>query len=123
MNIIDSFGWFEYFAEGPNADFFAPGVENVDELLVPSISIYEVFKRILHQRSETEALQAIVAMQQGRVIELDATIVLSAAKLSATLKIPMADSIILATGRTFDAIIWTQDVDFYGLDGVRYIVK
>ena len=103
--------------------FFAPGVENVDELLVPSISIYEVFKRILHQRSETEALQAIVAMQQGRVIELDATIVLSAAKLSATLKIPMADSIILATGRIFDAIIWTQDVDFYGLDGVRYIVK
>ena len=103
--------------------FFAPGVENVDELLVPSISIYEVFKRILHQRSETEALQAIVAMQQGRVMELDATIVLSAAKLSATLKIPMADSIILATGRTFDAIIWTQDVDFYGLDGVRYIVK
>ena len=123
MNIIDSFGWFEYFAEGPNADFFAPGVENVDELLVPSISIYEVFKRILRQRSETEALQAIVAMQQGRVIELDATIVLSAAKLSATLKIPMADSIILARGRTFDAIIWTQDVDFYGLDGVRYIVK
>jgi predicted nucleic acid-binding protein len=123
MNIIDSFGWFEYFAEGPNADFFAPGVENVDELLVPSISIYEVFKRILHQRSETEALQAIVAMQQGRVIELDATIVLSAAKLSATLKIPMAESTILATGRTFDAIIWTQDVDFYGLDGVRYIVK
>ena len=103
--------------------FFAPGVENVDELLVPSISIYEVFKRILQQRSETEALQATVAMQQGRVIELDATIVLSAAKLSATLKIPMADSIILATGRTFDAIIWTQDVDFYGLDGVRYIVK
>ena len=123
MNIIDSSGWLEYFAEGPNADFFAPGVENVDELLVPSISIYEVFKRILQQRSETEALQAIVAMQQGRVIELDATIVLSAAKLSATLKIPMADSIILATGRTFDAIIWTQDVDFYGLDGVRYIVK
>ena len=123
MNIIDSSGWLEYFAEGPKADFFALGVENVDELLVPSISIYEVFKRILQQRSETEALQAIVAMQQGRVIELDATIVLSAAKLSATLKIPMAESTILATGRTFDAIIWTQDVDFYGLDGVRYIVK
>jgi predicted nucleic acid-binding protein len=123
MNIIDSSGWLEYFAEGPNADFFAPGIEDIEELLVPSISIYEVFKRILQQRSETVALQAIVAMQQGRVVDLDATIALSAAKLSATLKIPMADSIILATGRAFDAIIWTQDADFEGLDGVRYIVK
>jgi len=123
MNIVDSSGWLEYFAEGPNADFFAPAIENVDELLTPSISIYEVFKRVLQQRSENDALQAVVAMQQGRVVDLDVTIALSAAKLSATLKIPMADSIILATGRAFNATVWTQDTDFQGLDGVQYIPK
>ncbi len=123
MNIIDSSGWLEYFADGTNAEFFAPQIENIEELLVPSISIYEVFKRVLQQRSENEALQAAVAMQQGKVVDLDATIAMSAAKLSATLKLPMADSIILATGRAHDAIIWTQDADFDGLDGVRYIAK
>ena len=123
MNIVDSSGWLEYFADGPNAEFFAPAIENVDELLTPSISIYEVFKRVLQQRNENAALQAVVAMQQGRVIDLDVTIALSAAKLSAILKIPMADSIILATGRVFDATVWTQDADFEGLDGVQYISK
>jgi len=123
MNIVDSSGWLEYFAEGPNADFFAPTIENIDELLTPSISIYEVFKRVLQQRSENTALLAVVAMQQGRVVDLDVTIALSAAKLSATLKIPMADSIILATGRAFNATVWTQDADFQGLDGVQYIPK
>lgn len=123
MNIIDSSGWLEYFADGANAEFFAPGIENTDELLVPSISIYEVFKRILQQRSDNEALQAVVAMQQGKVVDLDATLALGAAKLSAMLKIPMADSIILATGRANDAVVWTQDADFEGLDGVRYIAK
>jgi len=120
MNIIDSSGWLEYFADGPNAEFFAPGIENVEELFVPTISIYEVFKRILQQRSENEAIQAVVAMQQGKVIDLDTTIAISAAKLSVELKIPMADSIILATGREYNAMIWTQDADFEGLDGVRY---
>ncbi len=123
MNIVDSSGWLEYFAEGSNADFFAPPIENTDELLVPSISLYEVFKRVLQQRSENDAIQAIVAMQQGQVVDLDATIALRAAKLSATLKIPMADSIILATARAFNATVWTQDPDFQGLDGVRYIPK
>jgi len=120
MNIIDSSGWLEYFADGPNAEFFAPGIENVEELFVPTISIYEVFKIILQQRSENEAIQAVVAMQQGKVIDLDTTIAISAAKLSVELKIPMADSIILATGREYNAMIWTQDADFEGLDGVRY---
>lgn len=120
MNIIDSSGWLEYFADGPNAEFFAPGIENVEELFVPTISIYEVFKRILQQRSENEAIQAVVAMQQGKVIDLDTTIAISAAKLSIELKTPMADSIILATGREYNAVIWTQDADFEELEGVQY---
>jgi toxin FitB len=123
MNVVDSSGWLEYFADGPNADFFAPSIENIEELIVPSISIFEVFKRILQQRSEDAALQAIVAMQQGTLIDLDSTIAIHAAKLSAKLKIPMADSIILETARANNATVWTQDADFKGLDGIQYIKK
>ena len=94
MNVVDSSGWLEYFADGPNANFFAPAIENVRELIIPSISLYEVFKRILQQRSEDEALQAVAIMQQGQVVDLDVTLALSAAKTSTELKIPMADSII-----------------------------
>ena len=109
MNVVDSSGWLEYFAEGPNADFFAPAIENTDDLLVPVISVYEVFKRVWQQKGEDGALQAAVAMQQAKVINLDATLALSAALLSHENKIPMADSIILATARANDATIWTQD--------------
>ena len=123
MNVIDSSGWLEYFDDGSNADFFAPGIENTAELLVPSICLYEVFKRILQQRSDVDALQAVVAMQQGIVVDLTPALAISAANLSAALKIPMADSIILATARANNALVWTQDADFEGLDGVRYRAK
>jgi toxin FitB len=123
MNLVDSSGWLEYFADGPNAAFFAPAIENVRELIVPSISLYEVFKRILQQRSEDEALRAIAIMAQGRLIDLDATLALSAAKTSLELKLPMADSIILATGRSYAATVWTQDGDFESVEGVRYVEK
>jgi predicted nucleic acid-binding protein len=93
MNVVDSSGWLEYFAEGPNANFFAPAIENTAELIVPTISIYEVFKRVLQQRTEDEALLAAVTMQQGIVIDLGATLAVEAARLSQQLKLPMADSI------------------------------
>lgn len=120
MNIVDSCGWLEYLADGPNADFFAPPIENAAELLVPSVSIYEVFKRILQQRNEGDALQAIAVLTQGQVIELDMRLALSAAKISAQEGLPMADSVILATARAYNAVLWTQDADFKGIEGVRY---
>ena len=123
MNVVDSSGWLEYFSNGPNADVFASAIENTAELLVPSITIYEVFKRILQQRSEDEALQAIVAMQQGKAVVLDETIALSAAKISDLHKIPMADSIILATAKAYNAVVWTQDSDFVGLNDVQFFEK
>jgi predicted nucleic acid-binding protein len=123
MNVVDSSGWLEYFANEANADFFAPAIENVAELLVPSISLYEVFKRVLQQRGEEDALQAVAVMGQGQVVDLDMALALSAAKFSAELKLPMADSIILATARAYDAILWTQDSDLRGLEGVQYIKK
>ena len=69
MNVVDSSGWLEYFADGSNADFFAPAIEDVSELTVPTISLYEVFKRVLQQRDESDALEAIAVMQQGRVVD------------------------------------------------------
>ncbi len=123
MNIVDSSGWLEYFANGPNADFFAPVVENTSELIVPTISIYEVFKRVLQQRGEGDALQAAALMHQGQVVDLDASLALSAAKTSITLGLPMADSIILATARASEATLWTQDGDFEGIDDVQYIER
>ena len=123
MNIVDSSGWLEYFADGPNADFFAPSIEDVAHLLVSSISVYEVFKRVYQQRGEDAALHAVAAMAQGQVIDLDMPLALDAAKLSATLKLPMADSIMLATAQAYQAVFWTQDADFAALPNVRYIAK
>jgi predicted nucleic acid-binding protein len=123
MNVIDSSGWLEYLADGPNADFFAPAIEDVSKLVVPSVSIYEVFKRALQQRGEEAALAAAAMMAGGRVIDLDMTLALGAAKLSADLRLPMADSIILATARAHTAIVWTQDEHFQHVEGVQYIQK
>ena len=123
MNVVDSSGWLEYFADGPNADFFAPAIEATFELIVPAISVYEVFKRVLQQRSESEALQAIAVMMRGRGVELDAQLALVAARVSTQYRIPMADSIILATARVHGAILWTQDEHFEQIESVRYIAK
>lgn len=103
MNIVDSSGWSEYFADGPNADVFAPPIEDPPELLVPSVSLYEVFKRVLQQRDETEALKAVALMQQGRVVDLSVPLSLNAARISIKKSLPMADSIILAIARMYFA--------------------
>jgi predicted nucleic acid-binding protein len=123
MNIIDSSGWLEYFADGPNAPFFSPPLQNTAELIVPAITIYEVFKTVLRQRNESDALQAAALMLQGSVVDLTATISILAAKISLEHEMPMADSIILATARLYQATVWTQDSDFQGIAGVQYIPK
>lgn len=123
MNLVDSSGWLEFFADGANASFFATPLKKVDELVVPAISVYEVFKSVLRQRDESAGLQAVALMKQGQVIELTTNISMTAAKLSLEHNIPMADSIILATGRLYQATIWTQGADFKGLEGVKYIRK
>lgn len=102
---------------------FAPIIENVDELIVSVINLYEVFKRVLQQRGEDEALQAIATMMQGKIVELNQALSINAARLSASLKLPMADSLILAAAQAHDAVLWTQDADFENVEGVRYIPK
>ena len=123
MNLVDSCGWLEYFADAPHADFYAPAIEDVENLIVPTICILEVFKRTLQQRNEDAALQAIALMHQGLVVDLTSTIALDAAKIGVQLKLPLANSVILATARSHAAVIWTQDEDFKGIKGVRYIEK
>jgi predicted nucleic acid-binding protein len=123
MNVVDSSGWLEYFADGPNANFFAPAIENTAELVVPVISIYEVFKRVLQQRGEDEALQATAVMTQGQVVNMDITLALSTAKVSVEFGLPMADSIILATAHAHEAILWTQDADFENIEDIEYVQR
>ena len=120
MNVVDSSAWLEYFASGPNAGFFAKAIEDTEQLIVPTLSLFEVFKRVLEQRGEGDALQAVAVMKQGMVVDLDGAIALRAAKLSLEYRLPMADSVMLATARSYDATLWTQDADFENLLGVQY---
>ena len=123
MNVVDSSAWLEFFADGVNAEQFSQPLSDLEQLIVPSISVFEVFRVVCRQRDEEQALQAAALMQHGKIVELSSSLALYAAKLSIELKLPMADSIILATARLHEATLWTQDTDFEGIDGVRYFPK
>ena len=123
MNVVDSSGWVEYFTNGKNAEFFMRPIQDVENLLVSSICIYEVFKRLLMDMGEENALQAVGIMAYGREVELDRKIAIDAAQISLDLKLAMADSIILATARTQAATLWTQDAHFKDIKGVNYVEK
>jgi predicted nucleic acid-binding protein len=123
VNVVDSSAWLEYFADGPNAEVFAEPLLDIAALVVPAVTIYEVFKVVCRQRGEDAALQAAALMQQGTVVELSASLAMSAAKTSLDLKLPMADSIILVTARLHNALLWTQDEHFRDVDGVRFFPK
>ena len=123
MNVVDSSGWLEYFADGRNAQQFSEPILATSRLVVPTIVIFEVFKRVQVQRGSEAALQAIAVLRQGMVIPLDDALALEAARLSIAHKLPMADSIVLATARSHRAVLWTQDADFDGLDDVRYFAR
>ena len=120
MNVVDSSGWLAYFADDAHADYFEEPITATDTLIVPTLSLYEVFKRVLQQRGESDALQAIAVMQQGEIVALDTSIALVAARLSHDLKLAMADSVMLATARTYGATFWTQDADFECIPDVRF---
>lgn len=123
MNVVDSSAWLEYFANGPNAGYFAQAIESTAELVVPTITILEVFKRVYQQRGEGPALQAVALMQQGQLADLTSAGALAAAVLGIEHRLPLADSVVLATARQHDATLWTQDADFDGLPHVRFRAK
>ncbi|MEA3239589.1 MAG: type II toxin-antitoxin system VapC family toxin [Candidatus Bipolaricaulota bacterium] len=123
MNVVDSSAWLEYFGDGPNAAVFAEAIESPGELAVPTLTLFEVFKRTCQLTDETTALKVIAIMLQGRVIELSATLAIDAARLSLDIGLAMADAIILATARAEDAVLWTQDSHFKGLENVEFHEK
>jgi predicted nucleic acid-binding protein len=123
MNIVDSSGWLEYFSGGPNAAHFSSPLRDTGSLIVPVITIYEVFKVVLREAGENEALQSIAAMQKGKIVDLTISIAMSASKLSIQRSLPMVESIIFATANAFQCNLWTQDSDFENLPGVKYFPK
>jgi len=123
MNVVDSSAWLSYLAGDANAGKFSKAVEDTDLLLVPSVTLTEVFRTVFRQRGEEIALAVVAHMKQGRVVPLDAGLAIDAASYGLAQKLPLADSVIYATARKFDATLWTQDVDFKSLKKVRYYPK
>ncbi|MBN2425445.1 MAG: type II toxin-antitoxin system VapC family toxin [Calditrichaceae bacterium] len=123
MNLVDSSGWLEYFADGKNAEFFSSAIEDIDSLIVSTINLYEVYKKVLIEKDEEAAIQAIALMQQARIVDVNIPISLTAARLSYDLKIPMADGLILSTARLNDATLWTQDSDFEKIPDAKFIKR
>lgn len=123
MNLIDSSAWLEYFSDGRNARFFAPVIQDVENVVISTINIYEVYGKILTEKDESTALQAVGMNQQTKVVEVNSSIAVSAARLSFQHKLPLADSMILATARLMNAVVWTQDADFKNVSGVKYYKK
>ena len=120
MNVVDSSGWIEYLSGGPNAAFFGGPIESGEPLLVPSLSLFEVYRHMLRHIGREEALNVVAAMRRGTVVELDDLLALEAAELSLEAGLALADSIILATARAHGAELWTQDADFDGIEGVHF---
>ena len=123
MNVVDSSGWLEYFADAANAEAFAPAVEDADQLAVPALVIFEVGRRIRQQRGEELASEAMAVLERLRVVPLDAELAIAAVRLGDEHRLAMADSIIYATAQSLGATLWTQDADFAGLPGVSYFAK
>lgn len=123
MNVVDSSGWLEYFSGTNRANLFAEAIEKTEILIVPSLSLFEIFKKVYKERGEDLALKMVAHMQLGTVVNLDSRISIYAAKISVEKSIPMADSIIYATAQLNKATLWTQDNDFQGLPGVKFFEK
>ena len=120
LNLVDSSGWIEYFTDGPNAGVFADPLSDESRLVVPTVIVYEVFRVVLRQRGEGDALRAAALMSRGREIPLSSALALEAARLAHVGGLAMAAGIILATARHTGAMLWTQDADFEGMALVRY---
>jgi predicted nucleic acid-binding protein len=121
VNVVDSSAWLEYFADAPNADVFAEPIESPEDLVVPAITVYEVFERVAQQRGERTALGYVGVLLRSRVVDVTTELAVEAARLGLRLGLPIADSLILATARAHGATLWTQDADFDGVEGVRFV--
>lgn len=123
MNLADSSVWLEFFGQGPLANGFAPMLADRSRLVVPSIVVYEVHKRVKQQKGIEAAGQVVEVMRRGNLFILDDRLAVQASTISTTHKLAMADSIIYATARATSSELWTMDAHFEGLEGVAYFPK
>lgn len=123
MIVIDSSGWIEFFADGPHAEEFAARLRNPASVLTPTIAVYEVYKWIKRERSEEEALQAVATMKKTRIVDLTEELALTAADLSLSHSLAMADSMMLAIARANSAQLATTDSGSARIDGVILFSK
>ena len=123
MNVVDSCGWLEYFGNGTNVDFFAPAIENVQQLIVPHLVVYEVSKRLRQLYGDDGEARGIVFLEKGRFIGGEMELMRQAAMSSKTYQLAMADAIIWQTAQTHQAKLYTQDIDLKGLPGVVFKAK
>jgi predicted nucleic acid-binding protein len=121
--VVDSAGWLQFLTDGPLSEQYASRLRQPGNVVTPTIIMYEVYKHAKRLRGEDGALDAVAALQKTRVVELTGEIALVAADLSIELKLPMADAIILATARLYEAEVVSSDADFDGIPGVVYIPK
>ena len=117
--VLDSSCWLEYFSNSPRADLYAESIGDTAALIVPVITIYEVYKVALREFGVAHANQAIALMREGQVVDINLNLALSAAATG----LPMADSLIYATAQTRGAILWTQNAHFKALAGVKFFAK
>jgi predicted nucleic acid-binding protein len=123
VDLIDSCGWLEYFTDGPNVDFFSAPILAQSKIIVPTIVIYELWKKIVREQGEEIAIEITAQLKRFDIVPLDESLSISAAKISLEHKLPMADSIIYATAQKHKAVLWTQDADFKDFTDVKYIEK
>lgn len=118
LTLVDSSGWVAYMGDGPKADLFSPYLENEESLVVPSIVIYEVMKKLMLTSDDTVVQRFLSHAYRGREVELDSSLAIAAAQVSIRHRLAMADAIIYATAEAFNAQLVTSDPDFNGLAGV-----
>lgn len=123
LNVVDTSAWLAFFAGTDNADIFQSPITDTENLIVPSICIYELSKVILRESDEDHLLPVLATLQKGQVVTLDPVLATAAAKNSLHYKLPMADSIIFTTAQQYNALVWTQDNDFQHLPNVKYFMK
>jgi predicted nucleic acid-binding protein len=123
MNVMDSSCWLEFIEDSSIGGEVAPIIADIEHLLVPTVVLYEVFRKLSAMKGTVYADRFIQGMLCARVVPLDASLSISAANISRQHQLAMADSIIYATVTQYNAVLWTTDKHFIGLPNVRYFDK
>ncbi|MDB5891132.1 MAG: hypothetical protein JWP47_1963 [Polaromonas sp.] len=123
MNVVDSSGWIEFFQAGVNGPLFKPVIEQRDQLLVPTIALFEVHKVLSRKLPADLVERCLDVMRLGKVLDLTDRRAVAASKVSSQHRLALADAAMYSMAQEFGATFWTQDVDYDGLDSVRYFAR